>query len=285
MRRNGQCLRRKLGYSGIENPGTRQSKNRKKYKMKKTIAVLLAIAFVATVAASSFARTLEEEKQAVRDYLKVVDAKIIKFRKDGNTVKMKQMQAEKQGTLRRWEALKAKMEAEEAAAAAPAPAAPAPAPKAAPAAAGMGMCLGVNAGLDAGLFGVAGNLDYDLAGIGAKGLKVRVGGNYVAGTNPTGSDDMKAISVKLGGLYDITDYLSALGMPLSYYVGAAYLLPVKVNAGRTGKWGAEAYLGANYNVPDFGTINAELGYGALKYAETAAAHKGLDLKIGYSYAF
>ena len=253
--------------------------------MKKTIAMLLAIAFVATVAASSFGRTLEEEKTAVRDYLKVVDAKIIKFRKAGNTTKMKQMQAEKKATLARWEALKAKMEAEEVSAApAPTPVAPAPVAKAA-ASDGMGMVLGVNAGLDAGLFGFSGNLDYDLSSMGAAGLKVRVGGNYVSGTNPTGSDDMKAVSLKLGAIYNVTDYLQALGLPLTYYVGGAYLLPVKVNAGRTGKWGAEAYLGANYMVPDFGMINAELGYGALKYADTAAALKGLDLKIGYRYAF
>ena len=64
--------------------------------MKKTIGILLAFTFVAVLAAGSFARTLEEEKQAVRDYLKVIDAKIIKYRAQGNKAKMRQLQAEKQ---------------------------------------------------------------------------------------------------------------------------------------------------------------------------------------------
>ncbi|MFA5098184.1 MAG: hypothetical protein WC490_06140 [Candidatus Margulisiibacteriota bacterium] len=72
------------------------------------IAALLMLALVLPLTA--FARTLEEEKQAVRDYLKVVDAKIVNFRNQGNVVKMKQMQSEKQATLKRWEALKAQME-------------------------------------------------------------------------------------------------------------------------------------------------------------------------------
>jgi len=75
--------------------------------MKKYIALFVAFAFMVTLAGLAFGRTLEEEKQAVRDYLKVIDAKIVKYRKAGNTAKMQLLQGEKQGTLRRWEKLKA----------------------------------------------------------------------------------------------------------------------------------------------------------------------------------
>jgi hypothetical protein len=255
--------------------------------MKKIIAIGLMVAFVFTVAASSFARTLEEEKMAVRNYLTVIDAKIIKARKAGNKAKMTMLQAEKKGTLARWYKLQAEMQAAPAPVA-PAPvAAPAPAAKAAmaPMEAGMGVCISVNGGLDAGLTGFAGNLDYDLSSMVAQGLKVRVGANYVSGTNPTGSDSVKAASAKIGAIYDVSSYLSALGLPLSWYVGGAYLIPVKVNNSRTGKWGAEAYVGANYMIPEMGMVNVELGYGALKYADNQAALKGVDLKVGYGYSF
>ncbi len=172
---------------------------------------------------------------------------------------------------------------------APAPAttpAPAPAPTPAPApvsssTTGMGITLGGNVGLDAGLMGVAGNLDYDLTGLGLAGAKVRVGGNYISGTNPTGSTNVKAVSLKVGAIYNVTEYLKVLGLPLTYYVGGAYLLPVKVSGGVTGKWGAEAYLGMNYMIPGMGEVNGEIGYGALKYSDAAAALKGVDLKVGY----
>lgn len=261
--------------------------------MKKAIGIFLALTFVAVLAAGSFARTLEEEKQAVRDYLKVVDAKINRFRAQGNTAKVKQMQAEKQATLRRWEKLKAQLEAEQVETPwvppTPAPVAPAPAPapvRKAPVA-DMGITVGGKVGLTAGLFAVTGDLDYALDGI-LPGAKARLSVDYVTGNNPnetaTIDNPMKAVDVKIGGTYAL-DMLKTAALPIDWYAGAAYILPVKVNAGRTGKWGAEAYLGGKYNVPDFGTVYGELGYAGLKYAEGVAALKGVNAAVGYSYSF
>jgi hypothetical protein len=257
--------------------------------MKNTLVILLAIAFVATAAMASFGRTLEEEKQAVRDYMNVVDAKLATAKAANNTARVKLLHAEKAATLARWYKLKAQMEA------APAPVAPRPAAiivtptpivMVTPTAeSGRGVSLYINGGLDAGLVGFAGNFDYDLSGTVAQGLSARTGINYVYGKNPNGNDEMKAVSAKLGAVYYITPYLPDLGVPLTWYVGGAYLLPVKVNNARTGKWGVEAYIGSNYSVPEMGTINVEIGYSGLKYADDQPALKGLDLKIGYGIIF
>jgi hypothetical protein len=257
--------------------------------MKRTLVILLAIAFVATAAMTSFGRTLEEEKLAVRDYLNVVDAKLATAKAANNKARVKLLHAEKAATLARWYKLKSAMEN------APAPAAPSPTrvivnptpviivnPTAE---SGRGVALYINGGLDAGLTGFSGNFDYDLSGLVTQGLSARIGANYVSGTNPTGSDSMKAVSAKLGAVYYITPYMPSIGIPLTWYIGGAYLLPVKVNAGRTGKWGAEAYVGMNYNVPEMGIINFELGYSGLKYADSQPALRGIDLKLGYGIKF
>lgn len=270
------------------------NKNQKpgKLTMKKVLGVLVALVFVVALAAGSFARTLEEEKQAVREYLKVIDSKIVKARAKKDTKKVKQLQAEKQATLRRWEALKAKLEAEKPAETpwvppTPAPVAPAPAPAPAPkAAAGLGISVGGKVGLTAGVMAVTGDLDYALDSI-LPGAKARLSVDYVSGNNPnssaTADNPMKAVDVKLGGTYAL-DMLKSDALPINWYVGAAYILPVKVNAGRTGKWGAEAYIGGTYNIPDFGTIYGEVGYAGLKYSD-AAALKGVNAAVGYSYSF
>ena len=151
---------------------------------------------------------------------------------------------------------------------------------------GKGILLGLNAGYDAGLFGVAGNLDYDLTNYGITGVRVRVGCNYLGGVNTdAGTSLMKAVSLKLGGLFNMTDFFMGAGQPLNFYVGGAYLFPVKVTGDSLGSGGAEAYLGANYVIADFGTINLEAGYASLKYSKNAAAVKGLDLKLGVATAF
>ncbi len=106
------------------------------------------------------------------------------------------------------------------------------------------------------MFGIAANLDYDLARHGFSGAKARVGSNYV----------MNTLSLKLGGIYSIND---------SYYIGGNFLLPAS---------GAEAVIGMNFKL-ETGMINAEIGYGALKYSSSAAALKGLNLTVGYGYAF
>ncbi len=256
--------------------------------MKKAIAMFVLFGFVLTVASASFARTLEEEKQAVRDYLKVVDAKIVKFRKAGQKAKVAAMQGEKAVTLKRWEALKAQMETAVAPAPAPwTPPAPAPVAKApvvaeptsAPV---VSKAMGIDLTGKVGL--VAGTLGYSINDI-LPGTKVVVGGSYVAGSNTTNSVDFKAVNLSLGATYAVTEWMTWSGIPGSWYVGGNFLLPVKVSASRTGKWGVEAVVGYNYMVPDFGTIVAELGYAGLKYSDTDPAQKGVNLSVGYAYGF
>jgi len=163
---------------------------------------------------------------------------------------------------------------------APAPVAPAPAPAAA---AGMGTTLGLNVGVSGGLTAITGVLDYSIASM-IPGAKVRVGGDYLTGSN--GSDsNLKIVTLKLGGIYAL-DMLKSSALPVDWYIGGAVAVPVKVSGGRSGSYGLEAYLGANYMIPDFGIINAQVGYSALKYgSSTSGAAKGVLATIGYGYAF
>lgn len=251
--------------------------------MKKYITIFVLAAFVVATAGVSFARTLEEEKTAVRNYLKVIDAKINKYRAAGNSVKVKQLQGEKKATLARWNKLKGEMEKAPVPVVTPSPAPIAPAPVAAPAAAGMGMTLGLNVGVSAGLTAVTGVLDYSISGI-IPGAKVRVGGDYLTGSNGRDSS-LKVVTLKLGGLYAL-DMLKSSAVPIDWYIGGAVMVPVKVSGGRTGSYGLEAYLGGNYMIPDFGIINAQVGYSALKYGSTTSgAAKGVLATIGYGYSF
>ncbi|MFA4905164.1 MAG: hypothetical protein WC645_01530 [Candidatus Margulisiibacteriota bacterium] len=255
--------------------------------MKKFIICLIAFAFVAGVASLAFGRTMQEEMQAVRDYLNVVDAKLATAKQAKNTRRVELLHVEKAASLARWEKLKASMTT------APAPVAPAPIivrptpvvivqP---PTVAGRGVALYVNGGLDSGLVGFAGNLDYDLSGVVTQGLSARVGANYVSGKNPNGGDEMKAAFAKIGAVYYITPYMPKLGVPLTWYTGGAYLIPVKVNNSRTGVWGVEAYIGSNYSIPEMGVVNFELGYAGLKYSADQPGLRGIDLKIGYGIIF
>lgn len=168
---------------------------------------------------------------------------------------------------------------------APAPVAPAPAPAPAVKAAGMGLSLGGSVGLKAGLFDIAGILTYSTDSI-LSGTAVRLGVDYLAGTNPgLSADSMKAINVSLGATYALT-MLKSADIPIDWYVGANYVLPVKVNAGATASgWGADAILGGTYKIPDFGTICGELGYGVLKYESGKTALRGIDATVGYNYSF
>jgi hypothetical protein len=161
----------------------------------------------------------------------------------------------------------------------PAPVAPAPVVKAAPAS--MGMSIGVNVGVSGGLTAIGGVLDYSTAGI-LSGTKIRVGVDYLTGSNLTDTN-LKIVTAKIGALYAL-DMLKSAAMPLDWYLEGAVAVPVKESGGRSGSYGLEAALGANYMIPDFGTINAQVGYSALKYGGAGAA-KGVLASIGYAYSF
>ncbi|MFA5103730.1 MAG: hypothetical protein WC527_00910 [Candidatus Margulisiibacteriota bacterium] len=230
--------------------------------MKKFLAILLSVSLVACLSASSFSAVKKVVKKKP-----VVKKKVVK-------VAPKKVVPVKPAIETPWIPPT------------PAPIAPAPAPKPV-SSAGMGMTVGAKVGLTAGLFAVTGDLDYSLASI-LPGAKARLSVDYVTGNNPkstaTIDNPMKSVDVKLGGTYAL-DMLKNAALPVDWYLGAAYIIPVKVDAGRTGKWGAEAYLGGTYKVPDFGTVYGELGYAGLKYAANAAALRGMNLAVGYAYSF
>ena len=93
--------------------------------MKRIIALItvfvFAVAFAGMVYAQADTRTPEEKLAAGRAYLKLLDQKIIKYRKMGNTSKVKMLQGEKADLISRLKGWKAEIEA---AAAPPAPPAP-----------------------------------------------------------------------------------------------------------------------------------------------------------------
>ncbi|MFA5113551.1 MAG: hypothetical protein WC529_04565, partial [Candidatus Margulisiibacteriota bacterium] len=167
----------------------------------------MAIAFMASITSVAFGRTMAEEKLAVQDYLKVIDAKIIKARKANQYSKVTALKAQKSATLARWNKLKASMEV--APVPPPTPAAPvAPAPVVAPANAGLfgmgmntlltGSYINTGKGSISGSIGAMYSLVLDdfvglgsMVGLGAKSINytVGLGGFY-------GGGGLKAIPVR-----------------------------------------------------------------------------------------
>lgn len=220
--------------------------------MKKLIALVLTLSLVAGVVASADAAAKKVVKK------KVVKKKVVKPVK----------KPVKPAPVTPWVP--------------PAPAPVAPAPAAAPAAAGMGLSLGGNIGTKAGLTAISGKLDYSIASMLA-GASIRVGGDYLTGTNGVDTN-LKVVTLKLDGIYAL-DMLKQPGLPVDFYIGGGALYAVKVSNAFTGSYGLEAFIGANYKIPDFGCLNAEVGYAALKYGGKAGAAKGVEASVGYSYAF
>jgi hypothetical protein len=171
----------------------------------------------------------------------------------------------------------------------PAPAAvvPAPAKAGSDASKGMGLSVGAKAGLTAGVPAITADMEYSLDSW-IKGAAARLSLDYVTGNNPNSAaaidNPMKAVDVKLGGTYAL-DFLKNPALPVDWYTGAAYIIPVRVDGGRSGGWGAEAFLGAKRNITDMGKIYGELGYAGLKYASTAPALKGISAALGYMHSF
>jgi hypothetical protein len=267
--------------------------------MKKAIIFVVVMAFMASVASVAFGRTLEEEKQAVRDYLKVIDAKIIKYRKAGNTAKMVVLQKEKQGTLARWEKLKASMEAAPVTPPPPPPVAPVPPPapvavKAAPSAAlfgwGMNTCWTgsylmtgkgkINGGLGAkaevvldDMFGLG-----SMVGLQADSVKWKVGLGGLYGVDINGAR-IKAIPVNFDGLVMLpADWMGGM----STYVGAGLNYTVYGSGQTSGSYGAEVYVGMLTDLGlGLGKTGFELGWAAVRAngSTPALSAKGLTLSV------
>jgi hypothetical protein len=270
-----------------------KTKGGEKY-MKKILAIFVVTAFVLGLVGSVVsARTLEEERDAVRAYLKVVDAKIIKARTAGQKAKMVQLQKEKQGTLARWNKLKAQMEA------GPTPPAPPPAPfapvtppparaavSAAPAAALFG--LGINTawtgsyvstgkGSLSGSIGLSGDLILDdavglgpMVGLSANSVKytVGLGGFY-------GGGGLKAIPVRAGGIIMLpADMMGGL----ETYISGGINYVVYGNSTTTGKVGGDVSVGASFDLGmGLGKTGVALGYSIVR--SKTVSSKGLSLSV------
>lgn len=245
--------------------------------MKKSIVLLVLVAFVLTLSAQAFGRTLEEEKQAVRDYLKVVDAKIIKYRKAGNTAKMKQLQGEKAATLRRWEKLKAEM----AAPTPPPPVAvppPPPPPVARPVAAapaglmGLGINTAADAGMIAGMVGLTGTVLLPdpmglgpIVGLPANAVEWKLGAGYAQGQDKD-KKDFRAPHLIVDGLINLpADMLGGI----ESYVGGGLNFIVGRTAG--GSYGGQAYVGVKGDLGLGSKTYGQLGIGILRTGSLSPA--------------
>lgn len=265
------------------------------------IALFIVIAFVATVAGMAFGRTLEEERDAVRAYLKVVDAKIIKYRKARNTAKMKVLQAEKAGTLRRWEKLKAQMEAQVVPPPPPpTPVTPPPPPVVVkPAPTGPAPLFGLgwntvitgtylNTGkgkINGGLGARADLVVDDMIGVGsligvskdAVKYKIGLGGFYGADIN---NNLIKAIPLYLDGVLNLpAGWMGGL----ETYVGGGLNYTLYGSGRTTGSYGAQAYLGMKTDLGlGLGKTSFELGWSAIRAngSTPKLSAKGLTLSIG-----
>jgi len=252
--------------------------------MKRLIALLVVAAFVATVAGMAYGRTLIEERDAVRAYLKVVDAKIIKARKAKQTAKVKVLQSEKKATLARWEKLKSQLEAGVTPPPPPPPVAVPPPPppvKAAPPSAaaptgllGMGIQTAVEGGLIAGMAGLSANvLLADPMGLGAmvglpaNAVMYKLGVGYAQG-NDTNSVSWKAVPITLGGVVMLpADMMGGI----ETFVGGG-INYVAYRTGQTsGSIGGDIYVGVAGDLGLGGKTYGEVGYSILR---TGASDKG-----------
>jgi len=267
--------------------------------MKRTIALFIAIAFVATVAGMAFGRTLDEERDAVRAYLKVIDAKIIKYRKAGSTAKMKVLQADKAGTLRRWEKLKAQMTAQ---VAPPPPAAPVPPPPPVmvkPAPSGPAPLFGLgwntvitgtylNTGkgkISGGLGGRADLVIDDMMGIGSmiglsnNAVKYRVGLGVFYGADNY-NRKIQALPLYVDGVLNMpADWMGGL----ETYAGGGLNYTLYGSGSTVGSYGIQAYVGMKTDLGlGLGKTSFELGWSAIRAngSTPKTVARGLTLSVG-----
>lgn len=254
----------------------------------------MVLIFTVVLAGMVFARTAAEELDAVRGYLKTLDAKIVANK--ANPAKVAALKKEKAATLQRLQVLKARAEAEEMVAApAPAPApTPAPAPKPAP----------KPTAQNPGLFGLgletAGSIGYvmdksvlalradvilddpigmgEWVGLSKKAVKYRVGLGYTQGKD-TGDHDWKSVPVFVDGLIMIpADALEGI----ESYIGGGLNYVITRSGQKSGDLGGQIYVGMQGDIGLGGKSFVELGYQILRSGKTAPqfSTKGLSVAIG-----
>lgn len=262
--------------------------------MKKAIIFVVMIGFMAAVASVAFGRTLAEEKKAIQDYLKVLDVKIIKARKNGQFAKTTMLKSQKTTMLARWAKVKASLEAPAAPAPAPAPVvAPVPVPAPAPVVVksngtfGLGLNtefkgLYINTGKGAiqGSGGLMGNLVLDdfiglgpLFGLSADNVKFKLG---LAGYDGSG---LKAIPVYAGGTIHLPQLL---GGQDAYLTGGLNYV-VYGNGKTSGKIGGDIYLGftADFGI-GIGKTGFEIGWSVVR--SNTVTSKGISLAVSQPLA-
>ena len=269
--------------------------------MKRIIAVfalfVFAVVLAGSVSAAVDTRTPEEKLAAGRDYLKVLDSKIIKYREQGNQEKVKLLRGEKVSLIARMKGWKAEIEAAQA----PPPPPPAPVPPpppppivevAPPPAAGL-FGWGIKTSADIGyIFG-----DQDTSSLLADGAIVlsdpmAIGSmiglaedaiNYKIGLGLTYGDDrngntFNALLITGDGILNLPE--EALG-GIKSYVGGQVNYPIYKTEDRPeGKIGALLYFGVKGDIGLGlgGDSYAELGYGAIR--REGFSTKGIELKVG-----
>jgi hypothetical protein len=255
--------------------------------MKKAIIFVVTIAFIASITSVAFGRTIDEEKQAVRDYLKVIDAKIIKARKAGQSAKVTMLKGEKSATLARWNKLKASLEV--APVPPPPPVAPAPAPVAVKPATfagvlGMGLntswsgqYINTGKGQISGSIGLKGDMVLDdfvglgpMVGLSANAVKFKLGlGGYYGGGG------LKAIPVYAGGVINLPADMTG---GLETYLTGGLNYVVYGNGQTSGKIGGDVYVGFNADLwSGLGKTGFQIGYSIVR--SNAVSSKGLAFSV------
>lgn len=257
--------------------------------MKKFVVYLVAFIFMTGIASAAFGRTFEEEKQAVRDYLTLLDAKLAKAKKAKQSAKVNLLHIEKTATLARWNKLKASMEI------APVAPVPPPAPVVVKPAAPAGLFgLGLNTSFSgqyiytgkgslSGTGGLMGNLVLDdfiglgpMFGASANTVKFKLGlGGFYGG-----GEGLKAIPVYAGGIIYLPPWL---GGQESYLTGGLNYV-VDGNGQTSGRIGGDAYFGITTDFGlGIGKTGFEIGYSVVR--SKTVTSKGLAFSVSQPIVF
>ncbi|MFA5840521.1 MAG: hypothetical protein WC890_07765 [Candidatus Margulisiibacteriota bacterium] len=244
--------------------------------MKKFIICLVVFVFTTTIASVAFGRTMDEEKQAVRDYLNVLDAKLAKAKAAKQSAKVNMLHIEKTATLARWNKLKASMVV------APVPPTPVVVQPVSTQYAGLfgwglntifsGQYIYTGSGSISGAGGLKGDIVLDdFIGLGPMlslsndTFKYKLG----LGVYDGGGSGLKAIPVYAGGIIN-------LGADVYLTGGLNYV--IYGNGQTSGRIGGDAYIGLKTDIGlGAGATRFELGYSAVRSSTVTA--KGFAFSV------
>jgi hypothetical protein len=253
----------------------------------------MVFAFVVAISGVVFAqtdsRTPEEKLSAGRDYLKLLDQKIIRLRKEGKMTLVAKMQADKKSTIARMQQWKAEAETAQAAPTAPKPVAPSavPAKPAAAASAGLfgwgintdltGLYINTGKGQLSGSLGLRADWVLDdfvglgpMVGLSDKAIQYKLGLGYVQG-----GGGIKAIPVFADGVINLP--ADMMGGVKTYLAGGINYV-VDGNGQTSGKVGGEISIGLKADLGlGLGETAFELGWAAVR--SNTRSSKGLTLAV------